>query len=55
MCENVMENFIKRAGTANVAVEAISMILFFIINGKLSAIERNEDQMIFHKKLTFFI
>ena len=40
MCENLMENFIKRAWSCrNVAVKAISMILFFIINGKPSVIQ----------------
>ena len=39
MCDNVMENFM------------ISMILFFIINGKPSAIECNKNRMIFPKKL----
>ena len=33
---------------------AITMILFFIINVKPSAIEWNKNQMIFHKKNTRF-
>ena len=31
------------------------MILFFIINGKPSAIEQNKNEMIFHKKHAFFL
>ena len=42
ICENVMENFMK-------------MILFFIIDGKPSAIEWNKNQMNFHKKYAFFL
>ena len=37
--DSVSENLTKEHGPANAAVEAISMILFFIINGKSSAIE----------------
>ena len=56
MCENVMENFMKRAWSCKrIAVEAIRMILFFIISGKASAIQWNENQMIVHKKRAFFL
>ena len=55
MCENVIGNSSKEHGPANVAVEAIWMILFFIINGEPSAIDWNKNQMIFHKKHAFFL
>ena len=53
MSENVMEISSKEHGPAKVAVEAIWMILFFIIEGKPSAIEWNKNQIIFHKKHAF--
>ena len=39
ICENVMKMSSKDYGSANVAVEVVCMILFFIINGKPSAID----------------
>ena len=50
MCENVMENFMKRAWSWNVAVQAIWMILFFINNGKPSTIKWNKNWMISRRK-----
>ena len=55
MCENEMDNFFKGAWSCKVAVEAIWMILFFIINGNPSTMEWNKNQMIFHKKYAFFL
>ena len=54
ICENVMENFIKRAWSCKRSRGGhISMLLFLIINGKASAFEWNKNQMIFHKNAFF--